>query len=86
MAKGILSDDPSRADFRYIKYMLSLVGRKKSFQSDPKLYERVSKTFQKAGGSWEALFKGSIKDVLLLKRVLKVAIKGKVLRKEPELG
>jgi len=48
----------------------------------PSACEVVSKVFRKAGGSWKRIFLGSTADLKLLRRVIKVAIKAKVLPKE----
>lgn len=67
--------------------MLTLVklGHKKDrVDPTPKELNRVSKVFKLAGGSWERLFQGSIADVELLKRTIKVAVKRGVFTKAPK--
>ena len=52
----------------------------------PEDFKYLSAVFARAGGSWIRLFRGSVSDVGLLKKVLKVAIdKGKV-TKSPKWG
>jgi hypothetical protein len=65
---------PSRADYRLIRKLLdsSFSGKVLHVQGE---YGLIAKVFAKAGGSWERIFKGSSKDIGLLKRVLKVAYK-----------
>lgn len=56
------------------------------YQPTPKELDRVSKVFQKAGGSWVAVFLGSADGVNLLRRVIKVAAKNGYLSKKPSWG
>lgn len=49
----------------------------------PEEYDLASKVFQRAGGSWERVFKGSVRDVKLLKTVLKVAAEKGYFTKDP---
>jgi hypothetical protein len=56
-----------RADFIFIK---DLCGVSPSVDA----LSVITSVFKKAGGSWEQVFKGSVRDVQLLKKVLKVAI------------
>jgi hypothetical protein len=69
--------------------MADLVGSgHKSAKLDPRPeeYERVSKIFQLMGGSWERVFKGSVDDVCLLKKTIKVAVKQGVFTKAAKWG
>lgn len=63
-----------RADHIFIRKLLIMVsdGRVEHVRAE---YDRIADVFSKAGGSWERLFKGNYEDTLLLKRVVKVAIK-----------
>ena len=65
---------PVRADHRFLMKLvkLSLDGK---VVPQPEEFERVSRVFSKAGGSWERVFNGSPEDVALLKTVLKTAYK-----------
>jgi len=75
--------DPSRADHRFIRYQLKEFLNKKPIHHNPSEYDHCSRVFQRAGGSWERLFKGSVRDVVLLRRILKLAIeKGFISRRE----
>lgn len=85
MAKGMMPSDPTRADHRYIKYQLKNFLNKKPVLEDPREYDRVCNVFHRAGGSWERLFKGSVRDVVLLRRILKLAIEKGYLSKAPRL-
>lgn len=65
---------PLRADTRYILKLIK-VGFKSKADPRPSEVRRVSRVFSKAGGSWGRVFEGSIEDIALLKRIIKVAIK-----------
>ena len=84
MSKGIMPKDPSRADHRFIRYQLKEFLSKKPVEHRPDEYDRVSRAFARAGGSWERLFKGSVRDIVLLRRLLKIAIQqGFITKREP---
>ena len=74
---------PVRADHRVIAKMLALSSKKVELHLDE--LEKVSRIFTKAGGSWERIFKGSSKDLDLLRKVLKVAASKGVLTKKENL-
>lgn len=64
----------NRSDYRVIrKLLVASYGQKILHRQNE--YARICVVFSKAGGSWERLFKGSSRDVSLLKSVLKVAYK-----------
>jgi hypothetical protein len=50
------------------------VGHKKKADPRPEELDRAGKVFILAGGSWERLFKGSVRDMTLLKKTIKVAV------------
>lgn len=75
MSKGIMPKDPSRADHRFIKWTLKEILSKHPVEHRPSEFDHVCRVFARAGGSWESLFKGSSRDIALLRRILKVAIK-----------
>lgn len=52
----------------------------------PAEMDQVADVFVKAGGSWEGCFDGAVKDVLLLKKVLRVAVKNDHFTKKPVWG
>ena len=84
MNKGIMPNDPSRADHRFIRYQLKEFLAKKPVQHNPSEYDHVSRVFARAGGSWERIFRGSVRDIVLLRRILKIAIKkGFITKREP---
>jgi len=65
---------PTRADHRFILKMATIIlGGKVTPR--PGEFDRISRVFSKAGGSWTRLFKGSVEDIELLKTVMKVAFK-----------
>ena len=85
MSKGIMPNDPSRADHRYIQYQIKNFMKKTPVVEDPDEYDHLSRVFARAGGSWERLFKGSVRDVVLLRRIIKLGIKKGFLSKAPSL-
>jgi len=65
---------PVRSDHRIIRKILESVHPNKVVHI-PTEYDKVSRVFVKAGGSWEGVFEGSIEDILLLKKIITIAIK-----------
>jgi hypothetical protein len=84
MGRSISKDDPSQADHRFIGYILKSFFDDKNVTPDPKEYDRIGDVFEKMGGSWERLFKGSSRDMLLIKRIVKVSLHEKYLKKQPD--
>ena len=85
MSKGIMPKDPSRADHRFIRYQIkNFLGKKQPVMHIPAEYDRVARVFHKAGGSWERVFQGSARDIVLLRRILKIAIKQGFITKQPK--
>ena len=72
---------PIQADHRFILKLVKLSFDGKIVPK-PDEFDRVSRVFSRAGGSWERLFHGSPTDVTLLKTVLKVAFKQGYLTKQ----
>lgn len=70
---------PVRADHRYIKRMCDIMFGGK-VTADPAAYNKVSRVFKAAGGSWERVFDGSTEDNDLLKKTLRAAKKKGVLK------
>lgn len=83
-SKGILPSDPSRADHRFIAHLLDNFFKSENPRHDPKEFDHVAKAFARADGSWERLFKGSAKDIILLRKLIKLAIKHGFISKEPK--
>lgn len=50
----------------------------------PKEYNQIGDRFTQAGGSWERVFRGSVRDVDLLKKLIKKAIKSGDMTKAPK--
>ena len=71
---------PSRADHRLIRKLLDSSYSGKVVHTE-KGYEVILSVFKRAKGSWERLFQGSSKDLSLLKKILKAAVKGGQLQK-----
>ncbi len=66
--------EPVRADHRFIKKVIS-VNLQGKVAEIPSEFSRVSRVFSKSGGSWERLFRGSVDEVLRLRKVVKLAYK-----------
>lgn len=65
---------PLRANHRFIRLVLNTMGEKSIVHIESE-YDRVSRVFGKAGGSWAAVFQGDIEQINLLKKVIKFAVK-----------
>ncbi len=73
---------PTRADHRFMLKLASMVLSGK-IETLPGEFDRLSRVFSKAGGSWKRIFNGSAEDIELLKTVMKVAFKhGHLTKKE----
>ena len=81
MAETVTTQWPTRADHRF---MLKLVKMLFSGKIHPRAgeFNRISRVFSKAGGSWESIFNGSVEGVNLLKTVMKVAFENGYLTKK----
>ena len=71
---------PVRADYRLVQRFMLQASKSKSTKKNlvsptDQDIEKVLSTFQHFGGSWEKLFKGSIDDVTLLKKIVKIGVK-----------
>jgi len=74
MMAGVDPKTPLRADYRYLRRLISItLGGK--VENVPSEYDHVCRVFAKAGGTWQRVFGGSPKDIELLKKILKVALK-----------
>ncbi len=78
--------DPIRADYRFMRDILTSSYAKAEVSPTPVELDLVASVFKKAGGSWEKVFRGSVKDVALLKKTIKVAIDGGRMTKSPKWG
>ena len=72
---------PTRADHRFIKRLLSTTLEGKVVEQ-PDEFDRISRVFSKAGGSWERIFHGSVRDTVLLRQIIKLAYKKGYLTKK----
>ena len=84
MSKPIALSEMVRADHRFLMNLVDTFYKKKGYRATPKAFEKINKVFSQMGGTWENVFKGSPKDIDLLKKVLKVAAKVGVLEKTPK--
>lgn len=71
---------PFRADYRIIR---KLIDSSYKVVHLPEEYDLIVSVFGRAGGSWEALFRGDIDQIRLLKKVIKVAYRKNHLTKAP---
>ena len=74
---------PHRADYRLIhrfmlQYSKSKASKNNLVSPTDADIEKVLRAFHHFGGSWERLFKGSIKDMVVLKKIVKVGVKKKL--------
>jgi len=79
---------PHRADYRLIhrfmlQYSKSKASKNNLVSPTDADIEKVLRAFSHFGGSWERLFKGSIKDMTLLKKIVKVGVKKKLFNLAP---
>lgn len=58
----------------------------KKLDPRPEEFDRVSNVFKLMGGSWSRVFEGSVDDVCLLKKTLRVAVKQGVFTKAAVWG
>jgi len=75
---------PPRAKHRIMRSLLSVNHKEDKVQATPEELDRVARVFARAKGSWERLFKGSVKDLNLLRLCLKVAVKKGAISKAPK--
>lgn len=79
---------PQRSDYRLIQrfmqqYSKSKASKKNLVSPTDKDIEKVNRVFAHFGGSWERLFKGSIQDMMLLKKIVKIGVKKKLFTLAP---
>ena len=77
---------PIRAYHRLMQTMVAMSHRKAKVQPLPEEFDRVSRVFEKAGGSWTGVFEGAVEDMRLLKKTIKVAVKSGVFSKAPDFN
>lgn len=70
---------PAKAYHRLMRSLVKMAH--KGVDAKPEEFDRAAEVFTLAGGSWERLFKGSVDDLNLLKRVVKVAVEKEVFSK-----
>lgn len=79
---------PQRSDHRLIhrfmlQYSKSKTTKKNLVSPTDSDIQKVLITFKHFGGSWERLFKGSIRDMVLLKKIVKTGVKKKMFSLAP---
>jgi hypothetical protein len=77
---------PLRAHHRLLKEILSSSFSDAKVNPTPDDLNLVSRVFQRAGGSWIRVYGGSVRDVTLLKKTLKVAVQKGYLTKASNWG
>ena len=73
--------EPVRADHRFIMKLCAIMLSGK-VEYRPSEFNRVARVFNKLGGSWESLFKGSPSEISRLRKVIKTAAKNGYLTKK----
>lgn len=79
---------PQRSDYRLIQRFMQQYSKSKASKENlvsptDKDIEKVNRAFAHFGGSWERLFKGSIQDMTLLKKIVKIGVKKKLFTLAP---
>jgi hypothetical protein len=77
---------PVKANHRLMKRLVAISKKGNTVDPRPEELDMCARIFKKAGGSWERLFKGGVDDMVLLKRVVKVAIQQGYLTKKLKWG
>jgi len=77
------TDEPIRANHRFMSELLLTEFKDKKILPEEGELDKVSSVFQKMGGSWEKIFKGSSFHINLLRQVITAAISQGVLTKKP---
>jgi len=72
---------PVSAHHRITRALVGLLEEPKGLNPTPKELDRVCRVFERAGGSWEKLFKGSLRDLVTLRTAVKVAARKGLLAK-----
>ena len=72
---------PLRAHHRIIRKILDSVSSKKVEHRKDE-YALINRVFKKAGGSWEKVFLGDTRQINLLKKIIKLAVKNKYITKK----
>lgn len=72
---------PLKAYHRLIQTVMTVLDE--DVEHFPKEFDLIERVFQRAGGSWARAFDGSVKDILMLKRVIRVAVKKGYVTKKP---
>lgn len=81
-----MADEVLRADHRMMKEIITSSFAGKGLVPRPEELDLVARVFAKAGGKWERVFLGSVRDVALLKDVMKIAVKRDLITKAPQWG
>jgi predicted sugar kinase len=76
---------PIRADYRFIKKVISSIMSGK-VEDRPEEFDIIIEKFKKTGGSWIRIFRGSSKDIHLLKQIIKILFQKGELTKNPDWG
>lgn len=77
---------PLRAHHRLMEALISLAKDGKKLDPRPEEMDLIARVFTKAGGSWEGVFTGSIDEMTLLRKCIKVGIKKGVFTEKANWG
>jgi hypothetical protein len=80
-----MSEEYARADYRYIQSILQTSFGKHGLDVEEAQIEKLCEVFEQAGGSWEKVHKGDTNQIVLIKNVIKAAIKKGYLGNEKKL-
>jgi len=73
-----------RSDYRMIRYLANSLLDGSRVVGTSASFGRVENAFRNAGGSWEKVFTGSVRDLGVLRQVIDYAIKNSILKKAPK--
>ncbi len=70
-----------RSDYRMIRYLANSLLDNSRVVGTSASFGRVENAFRNAGGSWEKVFTGSVRDLGVLRQIIDYAIKNAILKK-----
>jgi hypothetical protein len=86
MGKEKSPETPVQAHHRLLKSLMMLSPGGKDLDPRPEEMDLVARVFLKAGGSWAGVFQGSVEEMGLLRKTIKLASKRGVFTKKSQWG
>ena len=80
--EGASMSKPIRSDYRLVQRLIKIQGKKKGLSPTSGDFDKIIRVFGTLGGSWEKVFKGSVDDMSLLKKIIKVGIEKELFTKK----